>query len=330
MKPLSVWIIYTSWAAIPAIEFTVSHADGDVPRFAQLSPPIQGPINEGRTPGEFKSIEQDDRYLKNALSLSGIEKIIDGKKVSPATYKDIVGLAPTSAARVNCTGILVKNNVVLTAKHCACPLFPQFIVVGDDEMSGSRYAVMTAEPRDDKCDEPVTDEDLDLATLILREGLASIPTRELAAPGTIDKAISYKIVGYGWYVPAAGVPATRGEKRETIVPSASNDCDGSPKGWNMTDANAYGCKPKGEIVAGTSGLDRDTCNGDSGGPLLISDTFVGRFSNSERELKLAGVTSRPVTFTNTNNGLKCGDGGVYVRITKSVQDWLGLIFNRYQ
>jgi secreted trypsin-like serine protease len=63
------------------------------------------------------------------------------------------------------------------------------------------------------------------------------------------------------------------------------------------------------MVAGHQGLQRDTCKGDSGGPLYIH--------TGNDQYALLGVTSRGVR----NGFTTCGDGGIYVRLDRCV-DWI--------
>jgi endonuclease G len=58
-------------------------------------------------------------------------------------------------------------------------------------------------------------------------------------------------------------------------------------------------------------LAKDTCTGDSGGPIYIRDG---------QDWLLAGATSR-ATKGSVNN---CGDGGVYVRVDRYL-DWIDSI-----
>ena len=90
-------------------------------------------------------------------------------------------------------------------------------------------------------------------------------------------------------------------------------------GYNVTDADFYGCKPGAEIVSSEPGAGRDSCPGDSGGPLLIGPQFISSPKVPEEELRLAGIASRPI-----KNAAEpvCGDGGIYVRITDGVIDWI--------
>jgi secreted trypsin-like serine protease len=100
-----------------------------------------------------------------------------------------------------------------------------------------------------------------------------------------------------------------GEKRAVDVPIASIDSTGAGV------ADRYGSDPGLELVAGSPFLDRDTCKGDSGGPVYI---------DIDGQWFLAGATSRGVSPTPgavSDPQRLCGDGGIYVRIDKYL-DWV--------
>jgi secreted trypsin-like serine protease len=132
----------------------------------------------------------------------------------------------------------------------------------------------------------------------------SIPPRQIAPSEIIDAATDARAVGFGNTDPTGFFGY--GIKRQTDVPIASNSCQGDVDGND--DQTVYGCDPNLELIAGKPLLARDTCTGDSGGPLYIE---------GQDGWLLAGATSR-ATRGAINN---CGDGGVYVRVDQ-YQDWL--------
>lgn len=93
--------------------------------------------------------------------------------------------------------------------------------------------------------------------------------------------------------------------RNTVdIVVASYDCKGAAAGGG----GKYGCTPDTEMIA--AGLNRDTCGGDSGGPVYI----LGQDIN----LYLAAVTSRSVDPSGA-----CGKGGIYAKLTvPKVKQWL--------
>jgi hypothetical protein len=70
-----------------------------------------------------------------------------------------------------------------------------------------------------------------------------------------------------------------------------------------------GCDRSLGLVAGRPLLQRDTCNGDSGGPFYVTGPDGGRL--------LAAATSRATDSAVSN----CGDGGIYVRIDR-YRSWI--------
>ena len=80
-------------------------------------------------------------------------------------------------------------------------------------------------------------------------------------------------------------------------------------GWGCDAARAaaFACDPVREMVIARRG-DTDTCNGDSGGPVL---ELVGG------SYRLIAITSRAVPSTVE----RCGDGGIYTRVD-GIADWI--------
>ena len=120
-----------------------------------------------------------------------------------------------------------------------------------------------------------------------------------------DKAAAFRVAGFG----AIDLDATvyTWEKREAPVQKVSSDCTGNQGA--LSDADKFGCKPHEEIVAGQR-RSPDTCEGDSGGPLLVAaDGTAG--APSAANLTLAGVTSRSIDGAQRS----CGYGGIYERLT---------------
>jgi secreted trypsin-like serine protease len=109
-----------------------------------------------------------------------------------------------------------------------------------------------------------------------------------------------------------------GRKLYVDIPIASPDCGGAVNltdGQHPTDQSWYGCTPRFELVAGQSHLNRDTCHGDSGGPVFA---HLEDGDNSYREY-LVGITSRGVTSYGSRD---CGDGGIYTRVDREVLQYI--------
>ena len=150
----------------------------------------------------------------------------------------------------------------------------------------------------------------DIALMFLERDAAAAP-RRLATSEWIDQATSVRAVGFGRTEDPIAEPI--GIKRQVDVPVASTNCLGHVNRGSgpIPDASFYGCGAGGELVAGAPLLDRDSCNGDSGGPIYIRRNDGHEF--------LVGVTSRAVV----RPGLRpCGDGGIYARVDGGALQWM--------
>jgi hypothetical protein len=155
--------------------------------------------------------------------------------------------------------------------------------------AGTVIGVADAVRHPDYSDEPWAN---DLCVLILDED-ADVEPRELADDATLEDARTVRLAGYGnTDVDSSG---GYGVRRMVDVPLAGRD-------------SAYGAEFDKEFVAGAPFLDKDSCNGDSGGPAYVrqGDGWY-----------LIGATSRA-----TESAVRiCGDGGIYTRVPV-FQDWV--------
>ncbi len=234
-------------------------------------------------PTQFYS---DPAFVENAVKLIENENFILGGM--PTTgFPECVAVGSPSHGWY-CTGALIAPNAVLTAAHCAGGVVGQRILVGADVSDTANvklYNVIesVSYPVHNKPD------DNDLAILILKESVQGVVPAQPADDKMITAAHSVLVVGFGSTDPEGKMG--RGKKRMVEVPIRSYSCEG-------VDRVKFGCFEGLELVA--IGVDRDSCEGDSGGPAYVE--YKGRYY-------LAGVTSRGV-------GSKCGDGGIYVRVDK--------------
>lgn len=243
-----------------------------------------GPIPTA--PADF-SIYSDPVFLENARKLVEDRRRIVGG-LETADFPDCVAIGAPNAWC--CTGTLVAPNVVVTAGHCKAGGCSARVFVGTDvEGDGQVVEVERAEAHPDYKPPNNTN---DIAVLVLAEDLAVEP-REIADQATVDAASTTRLAGFGnTDVFSSG---GYGRRRMVDVPIASDD----PK---------FGADPDSEFVAGAPFLDRDSCNGDSGGPAYV-ESDDGWF--------LAGATSRA-----TASAFRpCGDGGIYTRV-HSFADWV--------
>ena len=253
------------------------------------------------------SIESDPRYLENLewMLRQGGAKIWGGQDVPAGDFPATVAVLGSGGI---CTGTLIAPDVVLTAQHCGCGGVHDRVVFGDSlgnplmEVRVDRHVEWVACSSDLKAG--------DLALLFLADEVDITP-QKLAPTEWIDNAQEAWAVGFGRTEDPTNRPT--GIKRIVQVPVASAGCDGSVRSpeAEVADEVYYDCRRGGELVAGAPLLDRDSCNGDSGGPLFIKGPDGGLF--------LAAATSRAVVRSGNR---PCGDGGIYVRVDRAAAEWM--------
>ncbi|ROP35627.1 trypsin [Saccharothrix texasensis] len=235
------------------------------------------------------SLYTDPVYLANMRAVVGDHaRIIGG--VPTADFPECVAIGRADAWC--CSGTLVSPNVVVTAGHCVEGGCAARVFVGKDvefPEDGEVIEVETALAHPSYRPPRPTG---DIAVLVLARP-ASVTPRPIATPEQVAAARFVRLAGYGnTDVHSSG---GYGRRRVVDVPIAGDD----PR---------HGADAATEFVAGAPFLDRDSCNGDSGGPAYVQSG--GRWF-------LAGATSRA-----TASSLRpCGDGGIYTRVA-SYEQWL--------
>lgn len=239
------------------------------------------------------SLYSDPMFLANARKLIGDrDRIVGG--VPTGEYRDCVAVGDASGWC--CSGTLVAPNVVVTAGHCSAGGCKDRVLIGDDVSDASARVVQVSHAQSHpeyKRLRPTSD----LCVLILEQDV-EIEPRVLARVDMLQAASSIRLAGYG-HTDTDGSTGY-GRRRVVDVPLASND----PK---------YGADRETEFVAGAPFLDRDSCNGDSGGPAYVQC--------GDGEWYLAGATSRATRSTFR----RCGDGGIYTSVP-AYADWIKGVF----
>jgi hypothetical protein len=243
------------------------------------------------------SLYSDPRFITNAKRLiqQRTERVLGG--IDTTDFPDCVCVG--SSGNWCCSGTLVATNVAVTAGHCDEVCSARVYFGADITQPGKSVKVKQAVRHPEY---GVGGKHNDLTVLILEEDVPDVAPRGIAAGNMLDADSVYfvRVVGFGNTDPDSTMGF--GKKRVVDVPLATKDCSADPQ-------HTYGCDPASEFVAGAPFLNRDSCNGDSGGPVYIQA--------SDGKWYVAGATSR-ATANSLHN---CGDGGIYVRLDKYA-DWI--------
>lgn len=210
-------------------------------------------------------------------------RIVGGEKASVSQHPYIVGIETLFYVLRNgqfegfvstCTGTVISATKVLTAAHCAVnsPLGTTYVIAGRDNLRTTTAGFTTVVrstythqsfariPAHSDAGTPLND----MAVLTLRDALPDVYTPiAIAAQG--DESVyadntPAQIVGYGVTGQNAG---DHGILRNGTVPIRSDSaCAGAFADY------------RGDIMACAGAAGVDTCNGDSGGPLIVTRNGV--------------------------------------------------------
>ena len=217
----------------------------------------------------------------------------------PAPYPEVVAITGGGGL---CSGTLIAPTAVLTAAHCFCDGVTKWVSFGPTSRNGDEVIEVVASSAYGSCPADKLPRGKDLAILILKNAPASATPRALASTRLINRAQFVRAVGFGMTE-----KKDLGVRLMVDLPVVSTNCAGSTA--RGADADAYGCVANVELVAGMRNLDKDTCNGDSGGPVFVRLDDGG--------YAVAAATSRGV-----ENARVCGDGGIYARVDSAAFQWI--------
>ena len=250
------------------------------------------------------SLDDDPRYRSN---FSDQTRVYGGDVVIPGTFPDTVAI--TGNGKI-CTGIVIGPQAVLTAAHCYCSGVTATVYFGDSVEHATSTVSVAGGAAMISCTPNLPLQNGDVAILKLMPPL-TIPPRAFASGALINAAKFGRAVGFGVGTNPVVDPA--GIKRMIDVPVASVACNGTvtTAQGGVGDPGYYHCASGRELVAGAPSLDKDTCNGDSGGPLYVLSL--------DGSMYLAAITSRA---TGTPGMRPCGDGGIYERTDGAVLSWI--------
>ncbi|MCP2080852.1 UNVERIFIED_ORG: hypothetical protein J2W74_002038 [Methylorubrum zatmanii] len=272
------------------------------------------------TPPKLESLEVYQNNVKSAVAevaASGSEtaapipiekqlRVWAGKKVDlPDSYPETVLLAGSGSI---CTGTLLSPTHVVSAAHCFCRGVSNTVIAGVSvsDVVASALVKKEASYSNIPCEKLKDNDGLlknigtgDIALYTLSSPIEMPNLRLIGTEETLLSAASVRAVGFGKTPDSIG-----GTKFLVDIQIGSYDCS-EPE---VNSGGKYRCFPTGEMVA--RGLNRDTCGGDSGGPLYVLGPDV--------KLYLVAVTSRSLDPSGD-----CGPGGIYVKLTNSsIRSWL--------
>jgi trypsin len=247
----------------------------------------------------WDDLDEFGESLRDLLEENGV---VGGTQAAPGTWDDAAGIVFNSQY-VGCTGVLIHENLVLTAGHCASGI--SHVLLGSTDWyqdEGSFHEVRRTYKYGDVYD------GIDIALLILEENVPYEP-RMLVTDCIRDQYLKdgaeVSVVGYG-NTRANGNGSTS-KLNEGITFITDHDCSSDRIAGIYTGCNPQ-VSPGGELAAGGNGV--DACFGDSGGPLYLL-TEQGDF--------LAGITSRALAGAPSNE--PCYYGGIYGR-PDYIIDWI--------
>ncbi|MGA7730135.1 MAG: trypsin-like serine protease [Chloroflexia bacterium] len=246
---------------------------------------------EDRAEEESRETRDENMRSANALPLGfdpgKLDPIVNG--VITTDFEDCCAVGDNT--RYFCSGTLIAPNLVITAAHCTGAT--QVFLKGNDVRKPNEGETRIVRKQ-------FAHDTADIRVLVLKK--KSSVTHRKVSNGNVTNDDHIRLVGFG-NVDLNGSFGFGIKRMAEGVPITSADCS------RPNDAQQLGCEPGTEIVAGTRGLNTDTCTGDSGGPLYVEGAD-GRYY-------LLGATSR-ATAGSVNT---CGDGGIYTRVDKFV-DWI--------
>lgn len=212
--------------------------------------------------------------------------VIDGVPAEPAQYREVVAVG--SASGFHCTGVLVAPSLVLTARHC----LPATRVLFGTTITAPQDLIAVEHS------EGAADDQLDAALLHLAVPAAVAPARLSLDRSDAPPRGIVRMVGFGTTDPTGHVGF--GRKRYADVSASGWGCE-------LQRRRTLGCDPQRELVLFRAGR-KDTCDGDSGGPIYTADGTTSR---------VLAITSRAIGVSSN----RCGQGGIYLRID-ALASWL--------
>jgi V8-like Glu-specific endopeptidase len=241
-------------------------------------------IRQNNEDDEGTFSERPSRTLRGDRTLS--KRVVGGETASPGRFPYFSFLSiKASSGRYQCGGTLIYPDVVMSAAHCY-----QDFIEGGDKILGIRVWVnlTTTEYRTgyeygrnviEALVHPNYDSDRtrqDIVLFKLNETVPQVPTPLLSTPGA-DPLPGADVValGHGLLEEGGEVSMDLQEVELNVIGYDNCNDENSYKGNIQEDTM---------ICAGVDGGGKDTCAGDSGGPLFVK-------GQSPQEDMVFGITS---------------------------------------
>jgi hypothetical protein len=231
----------------------------------------------------------------------------------PSPDHKVVGIVTfDSAGKPSvCSGVLLTKDIVLTAAHCTCNIV-RYGVTNDQKIAEARWRPATVLSIFDRYDcalGPYGGNDLAMLKATdaklangrggpISDDYSIVDTIALSARWIRSPPLRLRVEGYGYDGVSA---ASLGGRRTALIELDSAACLEVEVDWT-------GCSVFFEFILGmrlTAGTRRDSCAGDSGGPV---------FSAGGDRPFLVGVVSRGVPGQHPLSVGACGRGGIYTHI----------------
>jgi V8-like Glu-specific endopeptidase len=229
-------------------------------------------------------------FASDSLSSSTVSKrIINGEQAQPGKWPWTVSIIQKGYSPFDghlCAGGLIKNEWVITAAHCfynysgSQLLFERHIQVyaGNTNLNADGL-IIDVESIIIHPDYDDDSSDNDIALLKLKTSLSQITPIDLMSPDSEFGLEGNNAVVVGWGTTDVNKSLPSADLMEVILPIVDHDLCRTiyQQDFNITVTDNM-------ICAGYSEGGKDSCMGDSGGPLMVYDTSVERW-------KLAGLVS---------------------------------------
>jgi secreted trypsin-like serine protease len=294
---------------------------------SRAAPPEQASVASGYSRGVLSS--------EPSTRMPVVDRCPPGQPCGSLSWIVSILVRTTSSTYVHhCAGVLIRENVVLTAAHCmvlppsalrvalATDAPNELILPGTDASTVSRGV-----------DRVVTHPGYRLAgkghdlSLVFLSGdwrLPRMPDGVQQAPPTVDLADfksalapgsgSGVVVGFGWGVDATGQQPAGLQQYRT--PASTDTCQRPASEGGLCSTNEAKCvEDRGLICTGPSAIGT-ACAGDSGGPLVSLADLGKVYVNAGERLRLESLAI-------IGSGL-CGHDGYHVHpvVDAGVVEWI--------